>query len=395
MALDLKSHSNLPGIDIVQYPFDLQKPSQQWIVERNPDETFSLRNVQSKLYMTASNEKNQMIQAEHANSPKQKLLFRKVSQKNRKKASPSLITPEKEYMIRNRHDGKFIDVADSRTANGTEIIPYEAHGSNNQVFHFIQLSPADPNIFYIESLLRKDKVLDIADNNTSDGAKVILYEKHGGRNQQWRLLPIKEEGEDDDVQIQSILSNKCLEVTCDKKIQMATCDSSKDSQLFSLQRREISPVLSPGTKYRINIRANSKRLAVNTSSNGVPATGNLIVQQLPLGSSNSQVFEFILHGDDQYSIHPAGSQMKLALSPFQPGTKGMEKIILRSYDSNDRLFRWKLIEHNGIYFYLQNDGSNLFLEAAGDSADVIQNTYGQRPEQLFAFEPLAADEKQK
>jgi hypothetical protein len=393
MALDLKSQSNHSGVDIVQQPFDLQKDSQKWIVEKNPDETFSLRNVFSKLYMTANNEKNQMIQSAHANSPKQRFLFRKVSQKHRKKANPSLITPEKEYMVRNRHDGKFLDVCGGSTSNGTEIIPYDAHGNNNQVFRFIQVSPTDPTVFYIESLLRKDKVLDVSDNNTNDGAKVILWDRHGGRNQQWRLLPIKEEGEDDDIQFQSVLSNKCLEVTCDKKIRMATCDSKKDSQLFSLQRREISPILTPGMKYRINIRANSKRLAVNAGPYGVPANNSLIVQQLPLAGSKAQVFQFILHEDDQYSIHPEGSQMNLALSPFQPGTKGTERIVLREYNQKDKLFRWKLIEHNGIYYYLQNVGTNFFLEAAGDSADVFQSTYGQRPEQLFAFEPLAVDDK--
>lgn len=394
-AMDLKSESTLPNIQIVQNTANLQKPSQQWTVERNPDDTFSLRNCYSKLYLMAKDKGSEMIQAERDNHPNQRFLFRKVSMPLRKKASPALIKAEKEYMLRNRHDGKFLDVKGGSTSNSTPILAWNGHGGNNQVFRFIPVDPADSNAFFIESALSKDKVLDVADNKTEDGAAVILYKKHGGRNQQWKLNPIKEKGEDDDVQIQSLLSHKCLEVTCKGEVRMASCDSSKDSQIFSLQKREIAATLSPDIKYRINIRANSKRLAVDTGSRPTPAAANAIVQQLPMAYSNGQVFQFVQHGQEVYSVFPEGAQLKLALSPFQPGTKALEGVILRPYDEKDTLFRWKLIDHNGIYFYLQNVKSGMFLEAAGDSPKVYQNAYGQKAEQLFAFEPVVSGQGTK
>jgi hypothetical protein len=39
--------------------------------------------------------------------------------------------------------------------------------------------------FYIQSLDSK-KYLDVKDNNESAGAEVIIYDFHGGKNQQWK-----------------------------------------------------------------------------------------------------------------------------------------------------------------------------------------------------------------
>jgi hypothetical protein len=39
--------------------------------------------------------------------------------------------------------------------------------------------------FYIQSI-SSGKYLDIKDNNESEGAEVIIYPFHGGKNQQWK-----------------------------------------------------------------------------------------------------------------------------------------------------------------------------------------------------------------
>lgn len=48
-------------------------------------------------------------------------------------------------------------------------------------------SLADGSVYFIESCIQSDKLIDVASSSLDDGGNVHLWSKHGGANQQWKL----------------------------------------------------------------------------------------------------------------------------------------------------------------------------------------------------------------
>jgi hypothetical protein len=84
--------------------------------------------------------------------------------------------------------GKVLDVKDASPNNDTPIIQFFDHYGNNQLFRLVDLGNG---FFKIVSKLDPNKVLDAqGGGEPTDGTQIILYQDHGSDNQQWRLDPL-------------------------------------------------------------------------------------------------------------------------------------------------------------------------------------------------------------
>lgn len=90
------------------------------------------------------------------------------------------------YRIVALHSGKVLDVAGASNSNGAKIIQYEWHGGDNQRFRFEHVGAG----YYKIIAKHSDKVLDVNGASNANGAHVIQWAWNGGDNQKWRISPI-------------------------------------------------------------------------------------------------------------------------------------------------------------------------------------------------------------
>lgn len=90
------------------------------------------------------------------------------------------------------HSGKHIDITNASLDNGGNAIMWEkgtwwdGRQSPNQVWY---LEYAGDGWFYIRNQY-SSFCLEVANNSASNGANIQQWEKDGGTNQQWRLIPV-------------------------------------------------------------------------------------------------------------------------------------------------------------------------------------------------------------
>ena len=90
------------------------------------------------------------------------------------------------YRIKARHSGKMIDVSSWSTADGAAIHQWTDHGGANQQFRL-----ADSDSGYVRLINRNsNKAVEVQNAATNDGANVVQYSDWGGSNQQWQLVQV-------------------------------------------------------------------------------------------------------------------------------------------------------------------------------------------------------------
>lgn len=101
--------------------------------------------------------------------------------------------------IKNRSDNRVLDIFGENAEKGAQIGPFKEKGGNNQKWTFETVGGQAPGVasayyqgqkrqFYIVSEMH-GKVLDIAEEKTEPGAKVVMWSKHSPSrpNQLWYL----------------------------------------------------------------------------------------------------------------------------------------------------------------------------------------------------------------
>nr|WP_280882545.1 non-reducing end alpha-L-arabinofuranosidase family hydrolase [Streptomyces pseudovenezuelae] len=90
------------------------------------------------------------------------------------------------YRLKARHSGKVIDVSSWSTADGAAIHQWTDHGGANQQFRL-----ADSDSGYVRLINRNsNKAVEVQNAATNDGANVVQYSDWGGTNQQWQLVQV-------------------------------------------------------------------------------------------------------------------------------------------------------------------------------------------------------------
>ena len=82
-----------------------------------------------------------------------------------------------------KHSGRSLDVTGASTASGAQVIQWDYHGGENQLFR-----PDPVGGGYFRFVCQQTgKVLDVSGASTANGAKIIVWDWHGGDNQLFKL----------------------------------------------------------------------------------------------------------------------------------------------------------------------------------------------------------------
>ena len=90
------------------------------------------------------------------------------------------------YYIQNVYSGKYLDVADGGTSNGTNIQQYEYNGSTAQQFNLVYLGSG---YYAIKTVCSSSaQALDVWKKSSADGTNIATYAYSGGTNQQFKFV---------------------------------------------------------------------------------------------------------------------------------------------------------------------------------------------------------------
>ncbi|HEX3622267.1 MAG TPA: RICIN domain-containing protein [Acidimicrobiales bacterium] len=84
------------------------------------------------------------------------------------------------------HTGKNLDINFVSLDRGAQAIQWPANGGKNQQWRFI---PVGPNVYNIQ-VQHSGMMLDVEGASKDPGARVIQWPANGGVNQQWKLVPV-------------------------------------------------------------------------------------------------------------------------------------------------------------------------------------------------------------
>ncbi|MBB5955340.1 hypothetical protein FHS29_001921 [Saccharothrix tamanrassetensis] len=113
--------------------------------------------------------------------------------------------PRETYYFRNDHSGKCLDVYGWSTADGGEIVQWNCHYGNNQLFEGIYHGDGSYSLKSVHS----GKCIDLYGWSNDTGAKIVQWDCHFGNNQRW--IPTWYE-ETASIRLLSKHSGKALEV---------------------------------------------------------------------------------------------------------------------------------------------------------------------------------------
>jgi hypothetical protein len=99
-----------------------------------------------------------------------------------------------ELLIASDLNNKCLEIANTDPANGARVGMWDCHGGANQYWYW--------DGSQLRSRLN-NKCLEIANTDPTNGARVGMWDCHGGANQHWYW---------DGRQLRSRLNNKCLEI---------------------------------------------------------------------------------------------------------------------------------------------------------------------------------------
>ncbi|WP_433700587.1 RICIN domain-containing protein [Nocardiopsis sp. CA-288880] len=160
----------------------------------------------------------------------------------------------------------------------------EETGEPEEEEEYVHPAGMDPALAYVLQNVHGDRVADVAGASTDNGAPVHLWDRHDAENQQWRFVPLDEQGF---YEIEGVGSGKVLEVAADPAQPAATLltRTGAPNQHWSVVE------VGSGVVRLVN-RATGRALE---GQGGAPDNGTAIVQA-PDGS----------HAHQQWRLLPMG-----------------------------------------------------------------------------------------
>lgn len=108
----------------------------------------------------------------------------------------------------NQNGGNCLDLPNSSTTNGIQLLQYSCNSGANQRFTFTPVAASSD--LYTIGTLTAGKCVDVNGASTADNATIIQWTCHSGTNQQWRLTPVAISGTDKTFNLVSVRSGKCI-----------------------------------------------------------------------------------------------------------------------------------------------------------------------------------------
>jgi hypothetical protein len=121
------------------------------------------------------------------------------------------------YRLKCVASGKCLDVYGGSKVDGANVQQWSCHDGDNQRWIFKPQGYDGNDPVYLIINVGSGKCLDVEGASLKDGANIIQYSCHSGKNQLWKVKPIGGEGERKlsllGYQIISVKSGKCLDVS--------------------------------------------------------------------------------------------------------------------------------------------------------------------------------------
>ncbi|MEK4239706.1 hypothetical protein BSK65_19465 [Paenibacillus odorifer] len=92
------------------------------------------------------------------------------------------------YHIRNVESGDLLEVSESSTSDGANVIQWPDNGGWNQQWRIIPTNQDRGDSSYIINR-GSGKYLDMSGQSTSDGGQAVQWDFNGGANQRWFIPP--------------------------------------------------------------------------------------------------------------------------------------------------------------------------------------------------------------
>ncbi|KUJ84512.1 hypothetical protein AWR36_002230 [Microbulbifer flavimaris] len=259
-----------------------------------------------------------------------------------------------EYEIINANSGKCVDIYRSYTSNGTDVQQYSCNQGTNQRFLIEGTGEGD---FLIKTALSGNKPVDVSNVSMDEGAKIHLWDEHGGENQRWALDPVIHDAvvPSGIYKLVAKHSGKCLDVPGSStspgtQIQQYSCNGTS-AQTFEVLHQADG-------YYRISNTNSGLSLSVRHFSG---SSGAAIEQQENFGGDN-QLFRFVPFSSG-YVIRPKSSYQCLDVnnSLFSSGYEELEQYSC-NYDSN-QVFELELLSTPASFSAAQavNNGTVVLL----------------------------------
>lgn len=266
-------------------------------------------------------------------------------------------------IIRSAMDPAYVfDATNGSSANGTGIQLWEANGSSAQRFYAVSASvdvaggkTVDDGVYTVSLKGASDKVLDMADGSTANGANVQLWSSNGTAAQKFRF----ECGSDGFYTITNLKSGKALDCASGNLVPGANAQQwssyGGDAQKWAVRAN------SDGS-YSLVCRANGLTLDASGSSNGAN------IQLWTSAADRGQSFQLSSAkaertvADGTYVVSSAIDRSKTLDVAGGSKSNGARVQIYESNMTSAQLFKFVYDEVTG-YYAITNVGSGKALDA--------------------------------
>jgi hypothetical protein len=282
------------------------------------------------------------------------------------------------YQIRtNTADNRCVDVSGSSTADRANVQQFGCNGSDAQrwvVSNVVQagVNGIQNNLYEIRSVV-SGKCLDVADSKTADGTNVQQFGCNGSNAQRWAITWL---GNGRYQLRPQVASNRCLDVSNglpddSTNIQEWTCVPGTKAQQFTLAFDQAGITAIPEGTFRIKTATAFNR-CIDVSGSSQDEHGK--VQQFDCNGSEAQRWKFTPIQGTIYEIKAVVSNMCMDVA----GSSMADHAAIQQYGCNGtNAQRWSVVSlGNGRYRLSPQSDSTKCLDVANSSpnspADVQQ-----------------------
>ena len=302
------------------------------------------------------------------------------------------------YYIKSVHSGKYLDVAEGRSANGTNIQQYQFNGSDAQKFKLV----GDGNGYYsiLTACSNYNSVIDVYAEGTSNGTNIIQWKHSGGDNQKFQIVKI---GDAYAIKTKITSCYSCLDVYNwstanggniaqyeygggNNQLWYLEDGTSSGSSSGNVYTDSNGAVIGLDGTYYIKSVHSGKYLDV---AEGRSANGTNI-QQYQFNGSDAQKFKLVGDGNGYYSILTACSNYNSVIDVYAEGTSNGTNIIQWKHSGGDNQ-KFQIVKIGDAYAIKTKITScysclDVYNWSTANGGNIAQYEYGGGNNQLWYLE---------
>ena len=251
--------------------------------------------------------------------------------------------PEGDYYIQSQLDNnKVLDISNGSSANGANIQLYESNKSNAQIWN---IKPTQDGYYTIKNPYT-NKVLDISNGSSANGANIQLYESNNTCAQKWSIL----DGGGSLIFVSACAKYSTIDVSG------GSSSNGANIQLYYLnntnaQKWQLMPVktLEDGT-YTLSTSLNNNKV-IDIAGGIYVAKNNTNIQIYDNNNTMAQHWNIKYIGAGLYTIKnpQTGKSLNVSGASINNGTN------IGLYDFNNTCAQqWRIVSDNGKYIIISS-----------------------------------------